>query len=103
MQFLGLAVLAPTTGGTAMLARAVFGVVLLCLAVPVIREVWSSLRSGPETGDPPDLDALWKRYRRGEISWDDYLRCKVEGTRRAGLEDTETAQQHRSENVSSAS
>jgi hypothetical protein len=28
-----------------------------------------------------DLDVLWQRYKRGEISWDDYLRGEVEGVR----------------------
>ncbi len=36
-------------------------------------------RPGPE--DPVDLDALWERYKRGEISWNDYLRGEVEGAR----------------------
>lgn len=78
MEF-GLITLAPA-GEIAMLARAVFGLVILCSAVPVILGMWTSLARS-ESDDSPDLDALWKRYRRGEISWDDYLRVEVEGTR----------------------
>jgi hypothetical protein len=76
MEF-GLVALAPA-GEIAMLVRAVFGLVILCSAVPVILGMWTS-RARSESDDSPDLDALWKRYKRGEISWDDCLR--VEGTR----------------------
>jgi hypothetical protein len=81
----GLIVLS-LVGEIAMLARAAFGIMILCLAIPVLRAMWSSLRTRPRSGDSPDLDALWKRYKRGEISWDEYLRCEVEGVRRAGLD-----------------
>jgi hypothetical protein len=71
-----------STGEISMLARGVFGIVLLlCLGIPVIRGIWSSLRTGPEADDSIDLDELWALYRRGEISWDEYLRGKVEGAR----------------------
>src|ERR671938_460553 len=73
MQF-GLIASSPASEITT-LARAAFGVVLLlCMAVPVARAIWSSLRSGPESDDSPGLDELWERYKRGEISWDEYLR-----------------------------
>ena len=78
MEF-GLIILSPV-GGIAMLARVAFGIVMLCLAVPSIYTMWSSLRTRSEPGETPNLDALWKHYKRGEISWDEYLRCKVEGT-----------------------
>ncbi len=78
MQF-GLIALSPP-GETTMLARAVFGIVVLFVGVvPVVRGIWSSLRA--RSGDSPDLDALWERYKRGEISWDEYLRGKIEGAR----------------------
>jgi|SRR5215210_1092709 len=76
MQF-GLIALSPA-GEITMLARAAFGVVLLlCVAVPVGRGIWSSLRAGPESDDSLDLDELWELYRQGEISWDEYLRGKI--------------------------
>ncbi len=77
MEF-GSIILSPA-GGIATLARVAFGIVILCLAVPVVYTMWSSLRTRSESGASPDLDALWKRYRRGEISWDEYLQRKVEG------------------------
>lgn len=79
MQF-GLIVL-NSTGGMAVLARAALIVAIVgCLAVPLVSRMWSlRARSGPE--EPVDLDTLWERYRRGEISWDDYLRGEVEGVR----------------------
>jgi len=78
---LGLVALNPA-GEITMLARAAFGIVLLlCLGLPVIRGIWSSLRAGPGSDDSLDLDELWALYRRGEISWDEYLRGKVEGAR----------------------
>ncbi len=81
MQF-GLIAPSPASEITT-LARAAFGVVLLlCMVVPVARVIWSSLRTRPESGDPPNLDELWERYRRGEISWDEYLR--EEAGRRRG-------------------
>lgn len=65
-----------------LLARAAFGVVLLlCLGVPVVSGIRSSLRIRPETEDSLDLDELWNHYRQGEISWDEYLRGKIEGAR----------------------
>jgi hypothetical protein len=69
-------------GEITMLARAAFGIVLLlCLGVPAISGIWSSLRTRTESDDSIDLDELWALYRRGEISWDEYLRGKVEGAR----------------------
>ena len=80
MQF-PLIALSPVTE-IPLLARAAFGVVLLfCVAVPAVSGIWSSLRTRPEFEDSLDLDELWKLYRRGEISWDEYLRGKVEGAR----------------------
>ena len=79
---LGSIILSPA-GGIATLARVAFGIVILCLAVPVVYTMWSSLRTRSESGEAPDLDALWKRYKQGEISWDDYLRGKVEGMQEA--------------------
>jgi hypothetical protein len=76
----GLIVLS-LVGEIAMLARAAFGIMILCLAIPVLRAMWSSLRTRPRSDDLPDLDALWTRYKRGEISWDEYLRGKIEGAR----------------------
>jgi uncharacterized membrane protein len=73
----GLIALAPA-GGMAMLARAVFGIVILCMAVPIIHRMWSSSRTRrPESDDSPDLNALWERYKRGEISWDEYTQAEV--------------------------
>ena len=69
-------------GGIAMLARAAFGVAILCLALRVMSSMWSLRRTGkPGPEDRVDLDALWKLYKRGEISWDEYLRGQVEGAR----------------------
>jgi hypothetical protein len=80
MEF-GLIALGPA-GGIAMLARAAFGAVILCLAIPVVSSIWSLKRTGKtEPDDLVDLDALWELYRQGEISWDEYLRGKVEGRR----------------------
>jgi len=54
------------------LARTTFGIVLLmCVAVPAFRRMLSSLRTGPESNNSPDLADLWERYRQGEISWDE--------------------------------
>jgi hypothetical protein len=78
---LGLVALSPA-GEIMMLVRAAFGIVLLlCLGIPVISGIWSSLRTRPESDDSVDLDELWALYRQGEISWDEYLRGKVEGAR----------------------
>ena len=80
MQF-AIILLSPVTE-IPLLARAAFAVVLLfCVAVPAVSGIWSSLRNRPELEDSLDLDELWKLYRRGEISWDEYLRGKVEGAR----------------------
>ena len=78
-----LALVAPNPAGEiTMLAREAFGIVLLvCLGIPVIGGIWSALRTRPDPGDYVDLDELWALYRRGEISWDEYLRGQVEGTR----------------------
>ena len=54
------------------LARATFGIVLLLYtAVPAVRRMLSSLRTGPESNNSPDLADRWERYRQGEISWDE--------------------------------
>lgn len=69
------------TGGAALLARAALIVAMVCfLAAPLVERMWS-LRARPGPENPVDLDALWQRYKRGEISWDDYLRGEVEGAR----------------------
>ena len=79
MQF-GLVVLS-LTGGTAMLARAALIVVMVCcLAAPLVSRM-RSFRERPGPENPADLDALWERYKWGEISWDEYLRGEIEGTR----------------------
>ena len=79
---LGLLSLGPA-GAMALLARAVFVVVLLGgLAVPLVSRMRSLRpRRSTEAGDSVDLRALRELYRRGEISWDEYLRGEVEGTR----------------------
>jgi len=87
MEF-GLVALSPA-GEITMLARAAFGIVILCLAVPVIHAMWSSLRAKSKSGHSPDLDALWKRYRRGEISWDEYLRYEIEEIQGTGRDEGE--------------
>lgn len=68
MQF-ELVALGPA-GGIAPLFRVAFGVVTLWVAVPVLRGMWSLRKRRLRCGGSPDLDALWKRYTRGEISWD---------------------------------
>lgn len=70
-------------GAMALLARAVFVVVLLGgLAVPLIHRTRSLRpRKSTEADDSVDLHELWELYRRGEISWDVYLRGEVEGKR----------------------
>ena len=79
MQF-GLVVLS-LTGGAAMLARAALIVVMVCcLAAPLVSRM-RSLRERPAPENPVNLDALWERYKRGEISWDEYLRGEIEGAR----------------------
>ena len=71
-----------SAGEITVLARAAFGIVLLlCLGIPVISGLQSALRTRPGSDDAVDPDELWALYRRGEISWDEYLRGKVEGTR----------------------
>src|SRR5215204_751147 len=59
----GFVLLSPV-GEIAMLTRAAFGIVILCLAIPVLYTIWSSLRPRYKSGDSLDLDALWKQYRR---------------------------------------
>ena len=79
MQF-GLVVLS-LTGGAAMLARAALIVVMVCcLAAPLVSRM-RSLRERAAPENPVNLDALWERYKRGEISWDEYLRGEIEGAR----------------------
>ena len=77
---LGL-ITASWTGGAALLARAALIVAIVCcLAAPLVSRI-CSLRARPGPEDPVDLDVLWQRYKRSEISWDDYLRGEVEGAR----------------------
>ena len=79
MQF-GLVVLS-LTGGAAMLARAALIVVMVCcLAAPLVSRM-RSFRERPGPENPVNLAALWERYKRGEISWDEYLRGETEGAR----------------------
>ena len=54
-----------------MLARMVSGGVVLYAAISIARKVRSRNRAS-ESGDSEALDALWERYERGEISWDEY-------------------------------
>ena len=57
----GLTILSPA-GGITVLARALFVIVLLCLAVPAVAGVWVSMhrrtRRDSESGETLDLDAL---------------------------------------------
>jgi hypothetical protein len=77
---LGL-ITASWSGGAALLVRAALVVALVCcLAAPLVSRM-CSLRARPGPEDSVDLDVLWQRYKRGEISWDDYLRGEVEGVR----------------------
>jgi hypothetical protein len=69
MQF-GLVALGPA-GRIAPLFRVAFGVVTLWVAVPVLRGMWSLRKRRLRPSGSPDLDALWKRYTRGAISWDE--------------------------------
>ena len=79
MQF-GLVALS-LTGGAPMLARvALILVMICCLAAPLVSRM-RSFRERPGPENPVDLDALWERYKRGEISWDEYLRGEIEGAR----------------------
>jgi len=39
--------------------------------------MWSLRRRRTKPDGSPDLDALWKRYSRGEISWDEYTWAEV--------------------------
>ena len=86
----------------AMLTRATFGIVLLlCVAVPAIRRMWSSLGIRPESAHSPDLDELCEHYRRGEISWDEYLRDRIGGTRGLAGTNTESSCNSMPDNVAS--
>ena len=77
---LGL-ITASWSGGAALFVRAALVVALVCcLAAPLVSRM-CSLRVRPGSEDSVDLDVLWQRYKRGEISWDDYLRGEVEGVR----------------------
>jgi hypothetical protein len=82
---LGLIMWGPA-GGIAMFARIGFGLVILGMAVPVVARRWSrsprTIGRDAESGESLNLDALWELYKRGEISWDQYLRGKIEGSRR---------------------
>ena len=80
----GLIMWGPASG-IAMLTRIAFGIVILGMAIPVVARRWSRLPKtigrDAESGESLNLDVLWKLYKRGEISWDEYLRGKVEGRR----------------------
>ena len=58
-------------GEIAALARVAFGGAVLYGAFAVLRATRASRRQN-ESADPRALDALWERYERGEISWDEY-------------------------------
>jgi hypothetical protein len=82
MQFGLIAV--SSTGGAALLARAALIVVMVCcLAAPLVNRVWS-LRARPGSEDPVDLDALWQRYKRGEVQG----RRGLVGTRAKSLKES---------------
>ncbi len=88
----GLIMWGPASG-IAMLARIAFGIVILGMAIPVVARRWSRLPKtigrDAESGESLNLDALWELYKRGEISWDEFLRGEVEGVR--GLSGVEGA------------
>ena len=69
MEGFGLIGLGP--GEIAALARVAFGGAVLYGAFAVLRAVRASRRQN-ESADPRALNALWERYERGEISWDEY-------------------------------
>ena len=69
MAGFGLVGLGP--GEIAALARVAFGGAVLYAAFAVLRGMRASRRRN-ETADPRALDALWERYERGEISWEEY-------------------------------
>ena len=54
-----------------MFARVVGGGVMLYMGISIVRLIRSRNRAS-ESGDSEALDELWKRYERGEISWDEY-------------------------------
>ena len=58
-------------GEIAALARVAFGGAVLYGASAVLRGMRASRRQD-ESADPRAQDALWERYERGEISWDEY-------------------------------
>lgn len=58
-------------GEIAAVARVALGVVALYGAFLVVRAIRAS-RKPNESADPQILDALWERYERGEISWEEY-------------------------------
>ena len=58
-------------GEIAALARVALLVVALYGAFLVVRAIRASRRRN-ESADPRALDALWGRYERGEMSWDEY-------------------------------
>ena len=66
--------------GIAALARVALLVVALYGAFLVVRAIRAS-RKPNESADPRALDALWERYERGEISWEEYeeMSQKLEG------------------------
>ncbi|MDP9488488.1 MAG: hypothetical protein M3Q49_22340 [Actinomycetota bacterium] len=53
------------------LARLALGSAVLYGGFSVLRAMRAS-RGRNESADPRTLDALWERYERGEISWDEY-------------------------------
>jgi hypothetical protein len=98
----GLIALSPASEIALSLAQATFGIVLLlCIAVPAIRGMWSSLRIRPGYDHSPDLNELWKHSGRGEISWDEYLRDKIEGARGLAGRNKESSRNPAPDNVAS--
>ena len=53
-----------------MLARVASGGAILYAAIAIMRGIRSRARS--KSGDPEALNELWRRFERGEISWDEY-------------------------------
>jgi uncharacterized membrane protein len=78
-------ILGASASSIAMLARTALGLVILDVLVPIVTRRRSSfprtIRRDPESNESLTLDALWELYKRGEISWDEYLRGKIEGRR----------------------
>ena len=52
------------------LARVAFGGAILYGAFSVFRQMRASRKR--DEADPQGLDALWDRYERGDLSWEEY-------------------------------